>query len=366
MAENKGDVSRIILVDQDEEYNIKDEDVLKIIKDKKSYPKEIKEQTSGAKKTFDTLEKELEFVRKKVISDSELAINYSDSIQEEAEDSLYSRKINGIKQPQLVGFWNSLDKNTFSYGIQSIRSIGNGVFKVILDKGFNIFNREFSGNGVDGFGIDNNYIIQNSTIDDVKIIQTFFDKILDNKIFEDGRLLNKDIYNSENLIQYWKESVKTELESDSKYGDVEVKVHKGYFTLDMLKKILKTVGLSDYISFNSHPATGYFDIDNLLYYINSNKFFITCDVIDDNGKVHIPTLIGIKTSSNSILKHAGNSYNSNGGTYHCTVNGNDNCIVNVSVSELYIRVTDNNGDNFMNDTIFKNLTIWYCDGATKR
>ena len=47
-----------------------------------------------------------------------------------------------------------------------------------------------------------------------------------------------------------------------------------------------------------------------------------------------------------------NSYNSNGGTYHCTVNGNDNCTVNVSVSELYIRVTDNNEDNFINDIIF--------------
>ena len=217
----------------------------------------------------------------------------------------------------------------------------------------------FIGNVFGVFKIDNNYIIQNSTIDDVKIIQTFFDKIL-------SKATGKDIYNSENLIQYWKESVKTELESDSKYGDVEVKVHKGYFTLDMLKKILKTVGLSDYISFNSHPATGYFDIDNLLYYINSNKFFITCDAVDGNGKANIPTLIGIKTSSNSILKHAGNSYNSNGGTYHCTVNGNDNCTVNVSVSELYIRVTDNNEDNFINDTIFKNLTIWYCDGATKR
>lgn len=376
MAENKGDVSRIILVDQDEEYNIKDEDVLKIIKDKKSYPKEIIEPTTGAKKTFDTLEKELEFVRKKVISDSELAINYSDSIQEEAEDSLYSRKINGIKQPQLVGFWNSLDRNTFSYGIQSIKGIGNGVYRVTLDNGFNIFNRKFDDSGDDGFKVDDNYITRknsNSSDDkrsnDVKIIQTFFDKILSNTIFEDNRTLNKDIYNSENLIQYWKESVNRELtNSDSKYGDVAVPTTKGYFVLYMLYKILKTIGLYDYISFNSNPTTDIFNIDNLLYYINSNKFFITCDVVDSGGFAKIPTLIGIKTISNSILKYSGNSYNNNGGTYHCTVNGNDNCTVNVDVSELYIRVTDNNNipDTFNDDATFKNLTIWYCDGATKR
>lgn len=374
MAENKGDVSRIILVDQDEEYNIKDEDVLKIIKDKQSYPKVIKDGTSGAKKTFDTLEKELEFVRKKVISDSELTINYSDSIQEETEDSLYSRKINGIKQPQLVGFWNSLDGNTFSSGIQSIINIGNGIYRVTLDKGFNIFNRKFDGSGNDSFKINNNYITRinsNSNTDDrsfnVKIIQTFFDKILSNTIFEDKRSLNKDIYNSENLIQYLKESVNGELNSsDSKYGDVVVQVNKGYFTIYMLDKILKSIGLSDCISFNPVPSTSDFDVNNLLYYINSNKFFITCNTVDGGGRANIPTLVGIKTSSNSILKYSGNSYENNGGTYHCTVYGNDNCTVNVSVSELYIRVTDNNEDNFQDDAIFKNLTVWYCDSATKR